>query len=67
MSPTDIRDVVNHIGMFGPGAVVKRLGRKWTASFRAFGYPGTFKTKREAEKWAHEWYLALALKQRESA
>lgn len=65
MTSTDIRDVVNHISMWGCDAVVKRLGRKWTVQFRGFGYPGTFATKTAAQRWAGDW--ALALSQREAA
>jgi hypothetical protein len=67
MTPTDIRDVVNHVGMFGPAAVVRKMGRKWEVRFRAFGHPGLFSTKGEAERWAHDWYMALAQRQREAA
>lgn len=55
MTQADARDIENHLKMFGSESVVRKLGRKWTVSFRQFGYPGCFNTKREAIEWAMRW------------
>lgn len=55
MTETDIRDLRNHVHHFGSAAVVQKRGRQWWVSFREYGCPAPFKTKREAMEWASNW------------
>lgn len=55
MNTEDIRDLQNAWNMFGPAAVVRKLGRKWAVEFRGQGYPGVFATKDDATQWARQW------------
>lgn len=62
MTDTDMRDLINHVNMFGNGAVVRKMGRKWFVDFRGFGFPTAFRTKSEAMERVGEWVCLLARK-----
>ncbi len=64
MSDIDMRDLINHVNMFGSGAVVQKRGRKWWIDFRGFGFPNSFTTKTEAMERVGAWVCALARKRR---
>ena len=59
MTPTDIRDVMNHVDHFGCYAIVQRMGRAWFVDFRGFGFPTAFKTKHEAGEMVSRWMVML--------
>lgn len=59
MTDTDRRDIINHVNHFGAGAVCKRMGSAWFISFREFGFPTAFKTKRAAMEHVGRWMIAL--------
>lgn len=67
MTPTDVRDITNHINHFGPAAVVQKLGRKWWVKFRDFGPPSPFETKTAAVERAAAWPAARRLSQQTGA
>ena len=62
MTDADMRDLINHVNMFGNGAVVRKMGRKWFVDFRGFGFPTAFRTKNEAMERVSEWICLLARK-----
>ena len=64
MTDTDMRDCINHVMMFGNGAVVRKMGRKWFIDFRGFGFPNGFATKKEAMERVSDWTSMLAMKRR---
>jgi hypothetical protein len=55
VTATDIRDLKNHVMHFGNYAVVQKRGSRWWVSFRGFGPPSPFKTKREAGEYVSLW------------
>lgn len=59
MTATDIRDLTNHVSMFSGAAIVRKAGRNWWVSFRGFGCPSPFATKRDAIEWASRWPSAI--------
>lgn len=59
MTADDVRDLSNHVRMFGGGAIVRKSGRGWWVSFRGFGCPSPFKTKGAAVEWASRWPAAI--------
>lgn len=59
MTDTDRRDIINHVNHFGASAVCHKMGRKWYITFRQFGFPTPFNTKREAMERVGLWVVAL--------
>lgn len=64
MTDSDMRDLINHVMMFGNSAVVRKMGRKWFIDFRGFGFPCGFSTKKEAMEKVSDWTCMLSMKRR---
>ena len=67
MTDTDRRDIINHVMHFGASAVIdKDKSGKWWISFREFGFPTPFKTKREAMERVSLWVSMLYAERRKA-
>ncbi len=64
MTIEDEKDMIRHVMMFGPGAICRPLGKRWTVEWRNKGFPTVFHSRAEAIAKAREWIHTVDMRHR---